>query len=905
MAVDTPPAAFLGGATWHQEGLASAAVLVRRARNDVGVYGPVHQHDHRPEVVLRAPAPPRAADTHRVVSARARLPPARQRVHDARMAELPRGTVTFLFTDVEGSTRLLQELGDAYAEVLAEHRRVLREAFTRQGGIEVDTQGDAFFVAFRRAADAVAAAAAAQDALAEAPLRVRMGVHTGEPLATADGYVGVDVHRAARIAAAGHGGQVLLSQSTRELVGPTGLRDLGEHWLKDFEAPERIWQLGEHEFPPLKTLYQTNLPVPATRFLGREQERREVAALLREHRLVTLTGPGGTGKTRLGLQVAAEAAGSYADGVYWVGLASLRDAALVVPTIAEALGVKDSLPARIGAKRQLLLLDNLEQLVDCAPELAALLGACPNLTLLVTSREPLRLSGERHYPVLPLREADAQSLFRERAHAFAAEVEVDGEVAEICRRLDHLPLAIELAAARVTALSPSAILTRLERRLPLLTGGARDLPERHRTLRATIDWSYELLSQDEQRTFAGLAVFTDGCALEPAEDVCGADLDTLQSLVERSLMRRTGDRFWMLETIREFANERLEELADEGELRERHARYFLALAEEAMPELTGSTQSVWFERLTTESGNMRAALTWGCTAPNRQELALRLAVALERFWSLRGQVAEGKAWFERALALGDAEPGTRGRALAAAADLARVSGDWPRARRLLDEGIAALREAGDVRAATLALIQLGLGHVHSREYETGKPLFKEALALSVRAGERRTIAVATACLANAALLEGDDARAQALFADALAIFSELEDTHAKAASLESLAILALRGGGVERAAELLAESLELAQSIDDMLTLVNAVEVVAALALRRHDPERACCLLGAGAALRARLDLSLDDVEEELHGETKHAAMTSLGSDGVAALEAEGAALALDGILGEARAALR
>ena len=409
--------------------------------------------------------------------------------------ELPTGTVTFLFTDIEGSTRLLAELGDGYAEVLAEHRRVLREAWRRRDGVEVDTQGDAFFVAFGRASDAVAAAADAQVGLAGGPVRVRMGLHTGEPLRIDEGYVGFDVHRAARIAAAGHGGQVLLSQATADLAGAE-VRDLGLHRLKDLSAPERLFQLGTETFPPLKTLHETNLPVPATPFLGRQQEIDHLAALMRRRdvRLVTLTGPGGSGKTRLSLQAAAAVADDYDHGVWWVPLASLADPTLVENAAAQALGSKDTLSAAVRDKRLLLVLDNFEHLLDAAPGVAETIGSCPQLTVLVTSREPLHVDGEWEVAVDPLRDREAVELFVQRAAAVRSDFAANGEVVEICRRLDCLPLAIELAAARVKVLALPALLERLEQRLPLLAGGSRSAPERQRTLRATIAWSHDLLT---------------------------------------------------------------------------------------------------------------------------------------------------------------------------------------------------------------------------------------------------------------------------------------------------------------------------------------------------------------------------------------------------------------------------
>ena len=439
---------------------------------------------------------------------------------------------------------------------------------------------------------------------------MRIGVHTGTPHVGEEGYVGVDVHRAARIAACGHGGQVLVSASTASLVGTEGLRDLGEHRLKDLSAPERIYQLGDGDFPPLKSLHRTNLPIPATAFLGRERELREVQELVSraDARVLTLTGPGGSGKTRLALQAAAVASDRYPGGVFWVPLAPLRDPGLVLETAGQAVGARDGLAEHIGDTAMLLLFDNFEHLTEASADLAGLLAACPRLDLLVTSREPLHVSGEQEYPVPALAPEEGVDFFLARARAVKPDFGVDDAVGEICRRLDDLPLALELAAARVKALAPAQILERLEQRLPLLTGGARDAPERQRTLRATIEWSYDLLNEGETLLFARLAVFRGGCTLEAAEEVAGASLDVMQSLVDKSLLRHAEERFWMLETIREYAAERLEQQGDGEILRQRHAGYFLRLAEEAEPHLTGSQQALWLERLEAEHDNFRLAL---------------------------------------------------------------------------------------------------------------------------------------------------------------------------------------------------------------------------------------------------------------------------------------------------------
>ena len=557
--------------------------------------------------------------------------------------DLPSGTVTFLFSDIAGSTKLLHELGPvAYAGALMEHRRVMREAFRANDGVEVDTQGDAFFVAFPTAQGAIRAASQTVSALASGPIRVRIGIHTGTPHLAEEGYVGHDVNKGARIAACGHGGQVLVSASAVALAGSDGMHDLGEHRLKDLSAPERIWQLGTVEFPPLKSLFHTNLPLAPTPFIGRQRELGEVVALLSQDgaRVVTLTGPGGTGKTRLAMQAAAELSSRYPQGIWWVPLDALRQSDLVLETAAQAIGAKGGLAEHIGDKTMLILFDNFEQVIDAAAGLAALVASCPKLDLMVTSREPLRLRGEREYAVPSLAHDEGMRLFIDRAREHGRDVLADADVSTICARLDDLPLAIELAAARVKVLSPAQIARRLEQRLPLLTSGARDLPQRQRTLRSAIEWSYDLLTPDERRLFARLAVFRGGWTVEAAEAVTDAGLDAVESLVDKSLVRRGDERLSMLETIREYAVERLDASGDAEALRQRHAEHFLALAKVAEPAVLGARPKEWLDRLERDHDNLRAALEWLESAGHTQEV-LELAGMLWEFWCLRTHHAEG------------------------------------------------------------------------------------------------------------------------------------------------------------------------------------------------------------------------------------------------------------------------
>jgi predicted ATPase len=723
--------------------------------------------------------------------------------------DLPSGSVTFLFTDIEGSTHLLHELGEEeYARALAEHRRLVREAFEGHDGAEVDTQGDAFFVAFPTARGALEAAKEAQEALAQGPIRVRMGLHTGTPRLTDEGYVGSDVHKGARIAAAGHGGQVLLSTETHSLVDAP-VTDLGEHRLKDFDEPVPIFQLGRERFPPLKTVSNTNLPRPASSFVGREREVAEVVShLLDGTRLLTLSGPGGSGKTRLGIEAAAELVPEFRAGVFWVGLAPLRDPALVTQEIARTIGAKDGLADHIGEREMLLLIDNLEQVIEAAPELAALLEACPALRLLVSSRELLRVRGEVEYRVPPLAEPEAVTLFRERSG-----LPPEATIAELCERLDSLPLAIELAAARTRVLSPAQILERIGRRLDLFEGG-RDADPRQRTLRATIAWSYDLLSPDDRRLFERLSVFTGGCTLEAAEDVAEAELDSLQSLVEKSLLRLSNERYWMLETIRDFASERLAASGDADEIELAHAGWFLALAEEAEPHLFSANAGGWHDRLEEELDNIRTALGT-LEASGETERVLRLAGSLAEFWAVKGHLAEGRRHIERALEADRRPTAARARALNGAADLATGSGDDTAARVRAEEGLALNRRLGDRWGTADSLLLLGINHIHTGRPAEAEGLIGQSMLLFRELGDGRNALEASRFLAWAYSELGDLARARALNEDNLRQARALGDLQIEGRVLSSLASYALDEGRGRDAGRMLKDAFRVNRQLGD------------------------------------------------------------------------------------------
>ena len=823
------------------------------------------------------------------------------------MRELPTGTVTLLFTDIESSTRLLQRVGERYAGLLETCRSLLRAAFLEFGGFEVDTQGDAFFVAFARASDAVAAAVAGQRALCThawpegMTVQVRMGLHTGEPQRSAAGYVGLDVHQAARIMSAGHGGQILLSQTTRDLVEhalPEGvsLRDVGAHRLKDLHHPSQLFQLVTAGLPadflPLRTLDSSpnNLPLQPTPFIGRQKEVDAVGQLLlrEEVHLVTLTGPGGVGKTRLALQVAAEVSEHFTDGTWFVSLAPISDPDLVIPTITQTLGLREArdqsplehLKGSLHEKKTLLLLDNFEQVVSAAIPIADLLTICPQLKVLVTSREALHVRAEREFPVpalalpdarhlpdlLALSQYEAVALFIERAQAVKPEFQVTNAnapaVAEICARLDGLPLAIELAAARSKLFPPQALLTRLAQRLPLLTRSARDVPARQQTLGQTIQWSYDLLTAQEQRLFRRLSVFAGGCswqAIEAVSAACQDDttpaLDAVASLIDKNLLRQTAQegeelRLAMLETIREYG---LEALAASGEMeltRRVHAQYYLALAEEAEPELEGPQQAMWFDRLERDLDNLRAALN-GLLEPGEAresiEMALRLATALYLFWIIRHHIREGWTFLERALERSEGIAGSvRAKAFAVAGHLAGWLNDRDRGEALCQQSLALFREVGDTAGFGNAVFYLGMIAFNSGDLAAARSRYEESLVPLKEVGNKNGIAFSLLLLSMLDNFQGEYTKGRSNAEASLLLFRELGNKWGIAVSLQGMAEGFLYEGDADKAHPLLEESLALNKETGDKWNEGLVLGALGQVAFLRGDMVLARSLLEEG-----------------------------------------------------------
>jgi predicted ATPase/class 3 adenylate cyclase len=833
------------------------------------------------------------------------------------VASPPTGTVTFLFTDIEGSTKLWEDNASAMQAALAHHDELLRWVVEERGGYVFKTVGDAFCCAFPTALDALEAALEIQRKLFSSEweqigtLKVRMALHTGVAEVRGGDYFGPPVNRVARLLSAAHGGQVLLSLSTEELVGDqlpagTSLRDLGEHRLKDLFRPERVFELSTpglpSEFPPLRTLdvYRNNLPPQPTSLIGREKEVAEVCErLLRpEVRLLTLTGAGGTGKTRLGLQAAAELTQEFKEGVFFVSLAAIRDPELVVGAVAGTLGVKEaggqalleSLEDYLREKRILLVVDNFEHLLEAAPVVTELLSAAPNLNVLATSRISLRLYGEHEYSVPPLALPDperspsveslthyeAVRLFMERAQAAKADFSVTNEnapaVAEICYRLDGLPLAIELAAARIKVLSPQKMLARLSNRLQLLTGGARDLPERQRTLRSTIEWSYGLLEEGEKLLFARLSVFAGGCTLEAIEAICNAEgvvrvdvLDAVVSLVDKSLLRQEegvgGEpRFYMLETIHEYAREKLEESGEAEELRRLHAQYFLSLAEEAKPRINEAERDLWRSRLEREHGNLRAALRWAMDSEDSWT-ALRLADALFWFWFHRGYWKEGRGGLEEALGLPGASTPTaeRAEALAGVGILAWLQGDHDVARSRLEESVTLCRNLQYRYGLVHSLHFLSMEMLGRGDTTAARSMAEESVEIA-RAGEGGfDLAIVLANLGLAAHTQNDYAVARSVLRECIEICRNIGDNWLLSLPYRHLGYMELRDGNYEQATALFKEGLSALRDVKEKWFIARSVETLAISSAMQGDYVRAARLFGAGETLREAVGASVQE----------------------------------------------
>jgi predicted ATPase/class 3 adenylate cyclase len=878
----------------------------------------------------------------------------------------PTGTVTFLFTDIEGSTRLLREVGEQYAAILAEQRRLLREAIRAWGGREIDTAGDAFFVAFDRAREAVSAAVAAQRRMAEhrwprdVAVRVRMGLHTGEPTLSGGTYIGIDVHRAARICAAAHGGQVLLSQTTGDIVqhglpGGAALRDLGRHQLKDLQHPEHLFQVVipdlPSDFPALRALEDrpNNLPAQPNPLIGREEELDQVCRLLRgPARLVTLSGPGGTGKTRLAIQAGTSLLDTFADGVFFVPLAPIQDPNLAASRIATVLGVREN-PARsaiesllesLQGKHLLLLLDNFEQIVAAAPTVTDLLAACRQLKILVTSRIVLHVGGEHELAVPPLRlpepkrelepetlaRSPSVALFLQRAQAvkagFTLTGENAGEVARICTQLDGLPLAIELAAARVKLLPPHAILHRLGSRLDFLRGGARDAPARHQTLRHAIAWSYELLERDERPFFRRLTVFVGGFTLEAAEQVCAdlvaggtGGLDAVAALVDKSLLRQADgkdgeSRFGMLETIREFGVECLKAEGEWEQARRAHAETFLALAEQAETELTGPQQIQWLDRLEAEHDNLRVALAWA-EEQGEVETGLRLGAAVWRFWLARGHMREGRDRLERLLALpgAAARTGARAKALHRLGTIVHEISDYAQARPPLAESLAIWQELGDKRGTATALNSMGWLAYQSGNFEAAVSLSQEALALHRALGDTRGIAVALFNLGFVTLYRSDYPAALALLEESLALRHGIGDRRGSAYVQVHLGWLEHQRGDYGRASQILEEARATFRELNDWQLLAWSLSSLAVLAYDLGELDRARVLLEESLSLarevgnQAMMAWALSHLGEVVHGQGTPELATALTDEGIGLWRRIGGFWVADALLGRGRIA--
>jgi predicted ATPase/class 3 adenylate cyclase len=864
---------------------------------------------------------------------------------------LPTGTVTFLFTDIEASTRLWERHPEAMGAALARHDALTAALLEQHRGILVKQrgEGDSLFAVFHRAADGVAAATALQRALcaepwpAATPLRVRIALHTGDAVVRDGDYFGTTVNRCARLRAVAHGGQILLSAATRELAGPelppeVSLRDLGTHRLRDLQQPEHVFQLLHPElpaeFPPLRSLeaFSHNLPVHLTSFIGREQEMAEAQRLLTNTRLLTLTGSGGCGKTRLALQVAAEVAEQFADGVWLVELAALADAALVPQSVATALGVREepgrslttTLTEYLRPRSLLLVLDNCEHLLAACAQLAdALLRACPKLRIVTSSREGLGIVGEQTYrvpslavpdprdasPVERLLEVEAIQLFSDRARlsqpSFAVTEANVPAVVEVCHRLDGIPLAIELAAARVKALPVEQLATRLDDRFRLLTGGSRTALPRQQTLRALIDWSYDLLSGEERTMLRRLSVFAGGCTLAAAEAVGAGEaieewavLDLLTGLVEKSLVlyeEQQGEgRYRLLETVRQYARDRLLESGEGEAARDRHLQFSVKLAEEAEPWLRKAEQPQWLDLLETEHDNLRVALEW--SQGEGWEAGLRLAADLMWFWFYRNHWREGRRQLEGVLTHPEAisSRSTYARALSRLCLLLYALGDYEALRPRLDESIALARELDDTWHLVFLLFVVGLEASPRGDTEKATAAWLEGLALARKLGDPWLLAQALVGQGLRALYAGEYDEAATTLEEAARLAKEAGDRWLIALTLANLASVLVTRGEYEQAGPVLAESITLFLKSGERGVLAACLEITAGVYAARQQPERAARLLGAAEVRREATGYPVEASERFLYERHVAAARSQLSAEAFASAWAEGRAMAFD-----------
>lgn len=859
----------------------------------------------------------------------------------------PSGTVTLLFTDIEGSTRLWEDHPAAMRTALEQHDALLNEAIENHRGYVFYTGGDAFGASFAAPSDALAAAIKIQQDLARASwpdgtgeLLVRMALHTGEPEARQGDYFGPSVNRAARLLSAGHGGQVLVSLATEQLVRDrladgTGLTELGQYRLKDLFRPETIFQVTgpdlRSEFPALLTLesHRTNLPSQATPFIGRRRELAAVADILRrpDVRLATLTGPGGIGKTRLSLQAAADLLDEFEDGVFFVELAPVTDSGLVISAISDALGVHegdedllDTLIRSLRDRRMLLVIDNFEHVIDAAPLVGELSAGAPNLKIMTSSREPLRVYGEHEYPVPPLglparaqqqtaaeiSQHEAVVLFVQRVKAVQPGFEIREDnastIAEICTRLEGLPLAIELAAPRMRLFEPETLLARLSDSLKTLAGGARNLPRRQQTIRNTIEWSYDLLGGDEQALFARLGVFRGGRSIEAVETVCGPGLaievlDGLESLLNKSLLQREKgpdgeSRFVMLEIIHAYAGERLADSHEADELHKRHAEYFAALAEKADTQLTGHQQGIWLNRLSVDYENLRKAMNWSLGGGDMQT-GLRLVGALGEYWRYKSHLQEGQRWLRLALDFVDEAPeSVQGQLLAWAGFVAFGLNDPGESRRLYEKALAIERKLENQSKVARILISMGVtsGELSDTSIETSK----EGLALAREIGDKSETARGLNVIGEIHRMQGDYVAAKQVYEEALAITREIGHRLREAMILANLALVAFNLDDFAQAKARLLESYRLALEIDDDSIIAEGLSFAGGVLGALGQPERGVRLLAAGRTQQAAIGSGMQPTDQHEYDKLVALVRNQLDDATFDKLWAEGTSLSLE-----------